>query len=469
MKIPNKLRKLIESFLLALIPFALNLLFPTNPGFVAWLGLPYLLTGILFTGFYGWLWGAWEILLSLSTGFLILPLILSVISADWVPHLLLSLQFTGPLSFLAYLAAGFTHTRQRQYRHEFLARLRRSIHEQRAIRSKANSLERVNRILENRVINQKDSITLLRSQVRKLASLNIEQALSTLLETIHLFTDMRSGSIWTNSKDGISLSTVASFGWNEEVSRPHQVGLEDSVEGYVFRNGKPFSVRMAMGTQEFARLDYEYNILTLPIRVRSRVWGVLNIEDLPFERYSLYTESVLEILLSLVEPYLSDILDHEALFELREVDEDTGLPQATQLYRTLEREIEHRGQSGSEISLIVIEMSNFDHLLIDCPRAELKRLFPRIKTEFDASHNMKSRAFQFKNDNQMAMVLTGLGQDGTSFLCLDLLSTIPGMNLEINGKTVPLEMIVGFSTSHDTNSGEAMIAIAENLLEMQRL
>ena len=452
-----------------LFPCALNLVFSGDPGFLKWFGLPYLLSGIIFTGFYGFTWGALQSILAILAGFLVFPALAGRISPTWLPELLNALQFSGPLFLLSWLAIGFSHNRQKHHEREFLGRLRLAIHGQRAIRRKANSLERVNRILESRVANQKDSITLLRSQVHKLASLNLDQALATLLETIHLFTDMKSGSVWTSSGDTRELSTAATFGWTETSGRQRQLGLENSIEGYVFRNGKPFSVRMALGTQEFAKLDYEFNILTYPIRVRGRVWGVLNIEDLPFERYSLYTESVLEILLSLVEPYLSDILDHEALFDQREVDDDTGLPQATQLYRTLAKDIEHRGQSGAEISLIVIEISNFADLLDTCPRQELKKLFPRIKEEFDAAHNMKSRAFHFKNDNQMAFVIGGLGQDGTSFLCLDLLSTIPGMGLEISGQPVPLEVIVGFSTSHDGVSGENMIGIAENLLEMQRI
>ena len=71
MKIPIKLRKLIELLLLTLFPFALNLLFPTNPGFIHWLGLPYLLPGIIITGFYGLLWGGLEFLLSMVAGFIV--------------------------------------------------------------------------------------------------------------------------------------------------------------------------------------------------------------------------------------------------------------------------------------------------------------------------------------------------------------------------------------------------------------
>jgi hypothetical protein len=470
MRLAVRTRKILESLAVTLIPFALNIGFYKDPGFVDWYGLPYLLTPLIFGGFYGLAWGFLQLVLAILAGFVLAPSLTGILSLVWLQNLVQALKFSGPLCVLGWLAVGFFYRRQSQLKRNLLARLRTIVREKTGLKRKAGSLERVNQILESRVASQKDSITLLRSQVHKLASLNLNQALDTMLETIHLFTDMKSGSIWVPKTDSARLSTAAVFGWTANPGRSTSVGLDDSVEGYVFRNGKPFSVRMVLGTQEFFKLNFDHNLLTLPIRVKGRVWGVLNIEDLPFERYSLYTESVLEILLSLIEPYLADILDHEALFQHREIDADTGLPQLTQLYRTLEHDLKHLAENSGQISLVVIEVSNFADLLKNWSRSDLKQLFPKIKLAFDEIHKMKSRAFHFKTDSQVAFVFSGLDQDGTSFLCLDLLSIIPRLGLEIQHQSVPLEVIVGFSASHDAgNSGQAMIEIAEDLLELQRL
>lgn len=470
MKLQTRRRQFIESLGLSLAPFAANLLFPGDPGFLGVAGLPYLLAGVVFCAFYGLAWGAWVAVLAGLAGFLFSPALSGRLDAAWMADLTSRLAFSAPLALLGWLAAGFAHSRQSRRNRSFLEHLRGMVHRQNALMRKADGLERVNRILEGRVANQKDSITLLRSQVQHLSSLNLDQALESMLESVRLFTDTRSASVWTLDPEANRLRTAATAGWEAGSSRGTVRELDGSIEGYVFRNGKRFSIRMVMGSQEFNKFDVSSNILTYPIRVRGRIWGVLNIEDLPFERYSLYTEGVLEILISLIEPNLADIIDHEALFEQREVDADTGLPQVTQLYRTLARDLEHLGLQGECVSLVVLEISNFNDLMATWSRPALKGLLPRIKQALDQANNMKSRAFHFKQDNQMALMVTGLDQDGTSFLCLEILSLIPGLGLAVDGQPVPLELIIGFSSSRDAGtSSEAMIRAAESLLEMQRI
>jgi hypothetical protein len=470
MELQTRRRKIIESLVLAGLPVAANLVFPGDPGFLGAAGVPYLATGVLFTAFYGLAWGGWVAALSGLAGFLLLPGLEGRLGVSWPAALSGSLAYSAPLALLAWLGAGFAHRRQTRRTRAFLAHLRGMVHRQVALRRKADGLDRVNRILEGRVANQKDSITLLRSQVQRLSSLNLEQALESMLESVRLFTETRSASVWTLDPEHDCLRAAAVAGWGADLPRSTVRGLDDSIEGYVFRNGKQFSIRMVMGSQEFNKFDVSANILCYPIKLRGRTWGVLNIEDLPFERYSLYTESVLEILISLVEPNLADIIDHEALFDQREVDADTGLPEVTQLYRTLERDLGQLGRDGEGVSLVVLEISNFNDLLAAWGRAQLKCLLPEIKSAIDQARNMKIKAFKFKQDNQMALVVGGLDQDGTSFLCLEILSMVPGLGLAADGRPVPIELIIGFSSSRDAgNSPDAMIRAAESLLEMQRL
>ncbi len=474
-KISNTLRIIIEALVLAVVPLLLNLLLSAETGFLNWFAIPYLTVAVIFTFFYGFWWGLLELLLTFFFGFLLFPLIKDDFNLLWFAKLLQALRFSGPLMFVAWMISGYSYQQRKQFVLHILQRLKKHVYTAQKNKRMINSLERVGRVLENRVSNQKDSITLLRAQVKKLSALDMTQALNTMLESVNLFTETSSASIWVASSESGRLKTAAVFGWEEDpathtIKRESRIGLDGTVEGYVFRNGKPFSIRMMLGSQEFYKLDISCNIICLPIRIRGQVWGVLNIEEMPFEQYSLYTESVLEILINLMEPYLADILEHETLFDQREMDEDTGLPQVSQLYRTLERELEQISHSGGQLSLIVLELSNWQTLLEDWSKAQLKKLFSKIRDAFEEHHKVKSKIFHFKNSSQLAFLIQGLDQDGTSFFCLDLLSLIPGLALDIDGKIVLLEVIVGFSTSGDSlNSSNAMIEMAETLLEMQRV
>jgi hypothetical protein len=294
--------------------------------------------------------------------------------------------------------------------------------------------------------------------------------LATILETVELFAETRSASIWTADPSGGALIPAAVRGWKEGEERDTSLDPDTSVEGYVLRNRKPFSARMLLDGPEFDRFDLSESVIVLPILVKDKAWGVLRIEDLPFERYSQYTESLLAILLSLAEPYLRGILEFEALNSQLEVDEDTGFPQYPVLYRTLGKELERRSFEPGFVTLVLVEMANFEEALKSWPRADLKRLLFEVKRAVDEARGMKAQAFHFKNDGQFALLLPDLDQDGASFFCLDLLSTCSGLSLSLGGRPVPLEMIVGFSCSGaGRGSPDAMIESAEHLLSIQRL
>jgi predicted signal transduction protein with EAL and GGDEF domain len=470
MKQHRLLRIVLESLILTLVPLATELILGAEPAFLNLKGAPYLVVGPLFTAFYGLGWGIAVSFASCVTGFVIHPALVGQLDAAFLDSLISGLKFSLPLSIFGLLGISFYKYRMDQFSLKVQRRLRKTVHSEVSWSKKAISLESVNKVLENRVSGQKDSITLLHNQVRKLASLNQNQALNTLLETVFLFTEMKSGAIWVFDQDKKLLVPVATFGWEQNEKKEIELDPDNSIEGYVQRNSKLFSVRMLLDSAEFDRFDTSRTIITMPILIKGKVWGVLNIEDLPFERYSYYTESVLAILLSLAEPYLTSITDYEKLKAIQETDGDTGLPQFPILYKTLEKELENRQFEGGFVSLIVIELVNFEELAEKWSRAELKRLLLELERNFDAQNAMKGSVFHFKNDNQLALLVPGLDKDGTSYFCLDLLTMCSGSEMKINGEHVALEIIVGFSTNGSGQvSPDSMIDMAEQLLTMQRL
>jgi len=455
----------------ALLVGAAGFLPGASPGSLGLYGLPALAAGPVFAAFYGFGWGFATWLLSCASAFLLAPLLADAFDAAFVSSLAGTLPVPATASIALLAAAGFARSRADRSRAELLARLKDAVVRSLRLERATETLERVNRELENRVAGQGDSVTLLHDSVRKLASLNLDEALASILETVELFAGARSASIWIPGEAGGRLNPIAVKGWRAGEERDTALDPETSVEGWTFRNRKPYSARMASSGPPFDRLDCSRAIMAFPLVIKGKSWAVLVIEDLPFERYSLYTESLLAIVLSLAEPYLKTIVEYEALRSRREVDEETGLPGFPVLARTLERELATLGYEQAALSLVVVEMANFAELLgKGRQRPELKRLVAACHRIVDRSEGSKSLAFHFREDSQLALLVPGLGPDDVSLYCLELLGTLAALPFEIGGEHVPFEAIVGFaSAGAGGGDAEAMLAEAEHLLSLQRI
>lgn len=421
------------------------------------------------------------------TVFHVAPVLLATFDVDGIIVGLVTVALTLAISFVRSHLINSTTT--------MLQRLRTAVQEAGALQRKNAVLEKVNRVLEGRVSSQKDSITFLHDQVKKLATLSLDQALDTILETIAMFTELGSGSIWKFDDDKHGLVPAAVFGWAASapaasapaasaprVSAPGAspaqtsstwdatLDLDTTVEGYVLRNRKMFSVRMLLEGSEFDRFSTDRNLITLPVIIGSKVWGILNIEDLPFERYSQYTETILAIILSLSEPYLRRIIEYETLNDQNEIDPDTGYPLFSILYRTLESDLERISLEPGFVSLIVLEIINYNDLSAVWNKDDLRHMFVAMKNDIDKLKRMKVKVFHFKEENQLVFLAYDLDQDGTSFFCLDILSMFSEYRFSIADTTIPIELVIGFSSSSQSgSSADSMIAAAEHLLSVQRI
>jgi len=453
------------------MPAVLGLLLPD--GEIARTMLRLLIPMPVVAGFYGLVWGfasgaiafaeALAIRLTIRPGFAGLSL-----SEDAMAFVLMASPVV--ISLAGSLFIAFARNRLILFRTRVLDRFRSAVHGEVALRKQNEVLEKVNMVLESRVSSQKDSITLLHDQVRKLASLNLEQALRTILETVAQFTGMIAGVIWTLDEERKHLVPVAELGWSVDEIRDVTLDPETTIEGYVLRNRKPFSVRMLMDSAEFDRFDSSRTIISLPIIIGTKSWGVLSVEDIPFERYSQYTETILAVLLSLAEPYLRQITEYETLNSQNEVDPETGRPLFSILYKTLASDLERFRHEPGFVSLVIIEISNYSDLIQQWSRDRIKKLLFSLKDDIDKVKSMKSKAFHFKEDKQLVLMVYDLDQDGTSFFCLDLLAMFSAYQFDIGEERVPVELIIGFSSSSQSGASvDSMIDTADHLLSIQRL
>ncbi|NNM54116.1 MAG: GAF domain-containing protein [Spirochaetales bacterium] len=445
----------------------LNLFWPDDPGFLFWYGTPYVVPALVVTLFRRTLVAVLTLVIGLLAGFVVMPLLTNNFTLAYWRHLVDVFRASGiPLAFL-FVAELFFQIQQKNQRSSLLGRLKRQVKQSSRLKRKADSLERVNRVLEERLVAQIDSITLLRGNLKKLATFNLPQALEGILEMLTIFTEMSAGSIWTHQKETGKLLPVAVRGERVSAIPPEGLDMDQTIAGYVFRNGRPFSLRMLLHDQEFTGLATMDFLMIYPLHAHGNVWGLIVIERLPFERYSYYTESILEIIISLVEPYLSDILEYEQLYQGQEVDQITQLPLVTQLVKNLDSTA-IKDLRTAPLALIVLEIVNFEGLAQRWDREKLKKLFLVMREKWEEALEMKVKIFHYKEENQLALLVPGLDQDGVSFFCLRLLTLIQEADLSLEGEVVPLEVIVGFGLATGPVAPDQLMREAENLLEFQR-
>ena len=169
-----------ELAILSSVPAVAELLAPGWPRIV--FGLSRAALFPLVTGFYGLAWGAGSAALACAEAAAVRGFAgaatLSALLPCGTDTLALAIG-----SLAAALSVAFMRNRILLFRSSLLERFRNAVHEAVKMRKQSDVLEKVNRVLESRISSQKDSLTILHEQIRKLASLSLDQALDTILET----------------------------------------------------------------------------------------------------------------------------------------------------------------------------------------------------------------------------------------------------------------------------------------------
>jgi GGDEF domain-containing protein len=467
---PRILRRLIEIAGAIAIVVLLDLFTPATGGFADIYGLPYLLIPPLFAAFYSLNIGLISLLI--MTAVLAVPVALflpSIAYADALSRLLEAYRISYPLSiFFAFIFGGILQVEKKR-NEQLRARMRSLAKSNWSMKKKSNALFASNVVLENRVSSQTSSMSLLHNQMNKFSNVSVQDTLDVLLETVNMFIGAEEASVWEFVPSVQQLRLISNFGWRADVQRESVLSVNDSIEGWVVRNSSYFSYRMILENEMLEKLDRGRSIITVPILIGNRPWGVLNIEALPFPNYSEYSEKVLQIIIKLAQPFLQQSVEYERMFKKQEADEVTGLPLYSQFRAVLDREVQGCSVSGGNLSLIIIELVNVQRLLQDFDISDIKSLINRLIDYLKNGGEAERYYFHYRETTQLAIISPNTDMDGTSMLSLDILSYLNSANWEIHGKPVPLEVVIGHSSLHGSGSSEDLLNQAEGLLEMQRI
>jgi GGDEF domain-containing protein len=306
--------------------------------------------------------------------------------------------------------------------------------------------------------------------MQELYSVNLDKALETILSTAQRFSDAAVLSLWEAHPESKDLRMVANRGWEEGSSRPTVVSAENSIEGWVLRNNTVFSVKMLGQYENLRKMDRGFNIMTFPVAAGRKIWGVLNIADMPFSKYNLYTEKLVTMILALAAPALERAVEYEAVVTQEEVHPVTGLPAFAQFFSLLSETLKRARQNRETLSVLILELTNFDSLAESFGRNNALQLISQMAGQMVILSKNKANIFLYKNENQIVLLYPNLDYDGASLFSLEALNGINQKEWSLNEKVVYLEVMVGYaSLSEEQVEAEGLLQIAENILEMQKV
>ena len=466
---------LLEIVAVSLLIGGLNLFFPDNPGFVSLYYIPYLGASALVSTVYGAGWGFFMFVLSagiIAGGF---PGVQLLLDPDWSNEgywneLLNSSYIPGSIGLLSIYTFGVIRSTALNRISKLRSRLHDVSRENWLLKKKSEALQKVNFELDEQVSRQQDAITSLYTQLRKLDTLDVNQALAVLLETVHIYTRAVKTSVWRYDDAQKSLILAASRGWEEDEELETSIPLEGTIEGWVYKTNSLFSIRMLLQYDNLERMDSGRNIITIPLNFDQRVWGILNIQEMPFEKYNVHSERILQIVASLAEHSIERAVAYESIIQKEEIDEKTGLPLFSQFYRMLEEETKRAGMQKGSFSILLIEIVNFDSIQEEYGADNAKSLIRAVTEDLGSLSERKAHCFQYKQDSQLALLIPSVDFDGVSLYSLEALEKLNAVKWEIEGTGIPVEAVIGFSVfSGGGDSPDQLLEQAESLLEMQRV
>ncbi|MBB6480587.1 GAF domain-containing protein [Spirochaeta isovalerica] len=465
----SNLRKLLEILVLVLFLYLINLFFfQNNPGFFQGQFNPYSALALLAAAYYGKFYGFLTFFLSLVVSMIPLSRDLDIM-AYWQNvwennNISLTIQLVGVYIF-GLIRDSYT-LQVSNYRRT----ARKEVSDKFKFKKEAEALAAVNQELEERVLRQTEAVTSLYTQIKALHSQNLTETLNVLLQTVRKFSWADKASIWRFDQSSLKLVMMANIGWGPDDFENSIVDIDESIEGWSFRNNKIFSVRMLLEFENLVKLDKKRNIFTFPISFAGHVWGILNIENMPFTKYNLYVEKILSILIDLSAPEIERAVEYESLISFEEINPHTGLPAYTQFYNLVEMNIAKGEKGKHNFSIVLIEILNFSELADQYAESDLWNMLKLLMEDLSDIADNKIDFFHYKESNQLAIYYPDIDYDGVSMFCLEMVGLINSSKWKIRNEKVNMEAILGFSSfGSQPVPVQELFSVAEHLLEMQKV
>ena len=453
--------------------------YPENPGLFSAAYNPYFILIIFFSCFYGKLSGLFTLLFSIIgilTNFIVLnykPGIYDI--AVSIPEYFFETNYETVMRFI-FMSFIFSIVFG-EIRDSLGLVIQKHKDKVEELKEKEDKMDRelkavtlVNEEYQDRILGQQNSLISLYSTMIALNSLDMGKIYPSILEAVNKFSGAEQCSLWQYSRDEKILRLLAYRGWDE--SKPIELKLpeSDTILGWVARNNEMFSIKILTKHAKLHALDKKQNIITVPINIENRVWGIINVEEMPFVKYNLYSEQLIMMIADLAAPIIANAIRFEEISRKGEVDAVTGLPSIDEMFIILKEKFSEAVVENTKLSFVIFELVNRNELSEKYSSDNVLEVIRSVSQL--VKHEVKKDAilFQYKDKYQFALILPNVDYDGAAMLCLSFIEKINNEDFKIKSDIVHPEIILGYSSMRpNLKSEDDLMLLAENLLEMQKI
>jgi hypothetical protein len=354
-----------------------------------------------------------------------------------------------------------------------------------SMRTESAAMEASLRELYNRHAVESRTITGLGEQLSRFQSYDRATVLDAAVTSARLLTAATSVAVYR--VDEATLQLRRQVVWPEHDTDRYEATLDigSSIEGWVVRTGRAFTLRQLMHDTELAAVDRGLSVIATPIAMRGRIWGVLTIGEMPFLAYNEAAEVSLQIVAALAGGGIEQSFGHAAgtagdgpsggrtappkindgADGSSDDEPDASVFGIDRLYGDLTTLLRSSDTVGY-VSLFLVELRGIGRRPLSLSHDQEADLVEKICDRLFTLTSGAAKLYRYQLANQFALVGANLGYEAAPYFLLRILETIGGEAWSVRGETVLPEAVVGFSSSRDGDV-EVMIDRAEAMLAVQ--
>lgn len=268
---------------------------------------------------------------------------------------------------------------------------------QQILQAQYDALQLVKDELSERIVGQTSSILSLYEAAKRLESLDSDQIYAALLELTAKFIGAESCSLFLVDPDTQEARLSKRFGWTAEDKakwgKP-RFGLGDGVVGRVVEENRMVTLKELSDERSLAEAAKETaleTILAAPLSNEGKIEAVINVERLPFLKYSPTNIRLFYLIADLGATALANSRKFERMKKENIVDVETGLATVAYLETSIGSEIQRYKRTGLEFCFCLMALDNEEELRkllgkkLDRLNSQVARLALGCKREIDVA------------------------------------------------------------------------------------
>lgn len=449
-----------------------NLLLPRYPGFPQLGFSPYLIA-LLLLGVYASFWAAaGAMVVSAAAITVILPALdrrfgLPLLSTPLPLPLEESLLLTATLAAVM-LALASIHRRDRRLA-EQAGEISEAEEQERKLTRENETLLSVVVELRDRFALDNSSITTLYHQIPSLYAHQLPDVLRGLAESVRIMTRAGRLGVYEFVEEELALVCKEFITDSETTAPPPRLELSRSIEGWVVRREQLFSIKRLLIDPDLRALDDGRVIMCGPIRTGRRLWGVVTVEEMPFSAYNDYTEKAFELILALAAPAIENAVPPLFAELAAESEDGSSFRGYEEFDPFFKRELESAESTGVDFALMLMEVVNLEELGSQERQPVIaEELNAQLATLIADITGGVSAIFQYKERNQLAVLLPAMHSSDFSHLSRQIVEAVSDRAWSADGEAVFPEILIAYATASESDYAlQPLIAHTERLLARQ--